>query len=182
MPGIHKHKSDPRIVHWKKPDTTLAESRAWVETRLASPKCWNFVVHFLPPEYKDQDPHPSWLVPSEEDRKSVLGLCGVHSAPEIGYAFHPSVWGKGIATEAIRGLIQAYWEAFPIGHPVLEGDEKTYLMALTDIWNRSSERVLEKNGFEFWKEQEKEDMRDDNKRMTILHVWRLWKPGHPVAE
>ena len=139
-------------------------------------------MHFLPEEYKDKDPNPNWLEPSEEDKNSVLGLCGMLSAPEIGYAFHPSVWGKGIATEAIRGLIKAYWEVFPSGHPALEGAEKVYLMALTDVWNRGSEKVLKKNEFEFWKEQEEEDKRDGNKNMIVLRVWRLWRPGYVVSD
>ena len=134
-------------------------------------------MHFLPAEYKDKNPSTSWLTPSEEDKNSVVGLCGVHNAPEIGYAFHPSVWGKGVATEAIRGLIKAYLEVFPSGHPALEGAERRYLVAYTDPWNGNSENVLKKNGFEFWREEEKEEESDGNRKSYVLNLWRLWRPG-----
>lgn len=98
------------------------------------------------------------------------------TAPEIGYSFHPSVWGKGIATEAIGGLVKTYWETFPDGHPCLGGEEKMYLEGHTDRGNLASQAVLRKNGFEFWKEVEETESVDGGEPEMML-VWRRWKSG-----
>ena len=104
----------------------------------------------------------------------------MHNPPELGYAFNPEVWGKGLATEAIRGMIEAYWETFPNGHPAVGDEERTYLMAYTEKSNLASEKVLRKNGFEFWKEKEDDEplnAKGEEKEEKMLNVWRLWKPG-----
>lgn len=137
-------------------------------------------MHYLPADWRDKEPDASWLKPSRHDQENILGMCGVHNAPEIGYAFCPEVWGKGVATEAVQGLIKAYWEAFPDGRPGIEFGNGDYLEARTHKWNAPSEKVLRKNGFEFWKETEAEPEREakgeESKEKTV-NVWRLWKPG-----
>jgi len=109
-----------------------------------------------------------------------LGICGVHNAPEIGYAFCPEIWGKGFATEAVQGLIKAYWDAFPHGHPRIKGEDEDYLEGRTHRWNAASEQVLRKNGFEFWEGSEAEPKGDANGEepgKEISNAWRLWKLG-----
>ncbi|KAI9043992.1 GNAT family N-acetyltransferase [Aspergillus affinis] len=89
---------------------------------------------------------------------------------EIGYGFHPSTWGRGIASEAVRGFIRVVGEegllGFPIGptssndgtDPETGSDSvnaseeakvkvKPVLAACTDALNEASRRVLEKAGF-----------------------------------
>lgn len=101
-------------------------------------------------------------------------------APEVGYTFDPSVWGKSIATEAIGGLVLAYWETFPDGHPCLEREEEMYLEGHTDRENLASQVVFRKNGFEFWKAVEEANSVDGGEPETML-VWRKWRPGlNPV--
>ena len=176
LPGIFAHRANGAILHWKAPDAYVAASRAWVSMLLRSPKCWNFVVHHRPASLRDSDVGPQLLYPSEEDRNAIIGMCGVHTAPEVGYSFTPEVWGKGFASEAIAGLVEKYWETFPDGHPSLQEHERGYLEAHTTRENLSSQGVLRKNGFEFWNEvEESSDIGGGPREMMM--VWRRWKPG-----
>jgi RimJ/RimL family protein N-acetyltransferase len=58
---------------------------------------------------------------------------------EIGYALLPSVWGQGLATEAVQGAI-----GFAVEHRVAES-----LVAFATVGNDSSFRVMQRLGFEF---------------------------------
>jgi len=71
---------------------------------------------------------------------------------EIGYYVAESCWGRGIATEAVRGLTAYAFDAFP---------ELIRIQAAVFEWNPASMRVLEKAGYEreallrksVWKDQ-----------------------------
>ena len=178
MPGIFTYRANGAILHWKEPDKSMAQSRQWVTARLRSPKCWNFVVHHRPSSLSLTS---DLLNPSEEDRNAIIGLVGVLTAPEIGYSFHPSVWGQGFASEAVAALVDKYWEVFPQGHPSLEGEERRWIEAHTDKSNRASQAVLRKNGFGFWKEVEEEVSLGQGPREMMI-VWRKWKPGFEYLE
>lgn len=87
----------------------------------------------------------------------MIGSLGVHKSwgnedpnfqdlrlKEIGYVLSKDYWGHGIMPEAVRAVIQYYFDknfldAFTIGH--------------FDI-NPQSRRVIEKSGFKFVKESE----------------------------
>ena len=71
----------------------------------------------------------------------------------IGYRLKESAWGKGIATEAV-GLLTQY---------LLEETDIAEIEASVILGNRSSERVLEKNGF----------------RRTAVNVKEDWGLGKP---
>ena len=179
MPGIFAHRSNPKIIHWKEPQKDLSEVHEWLEGCIRCDNSWNFVIHHRPSDLKDEDIGTHLLEPSDEDKNAVLGLCGVHTVPEIGYTLDPAVWGKGIATEAVAGLVKKYWETFPDGHPRLEGEERTYLEAHTDIDYLPSQAVLRKNGFVLSKVVE---AREENGDPWTCMVWRKWKPGHGNTE
>ncbi len=55
----------------------------------------------------------------------------------VGYRYHPDCWGKGIATEALRSVVD-----FIYAHT-----EMDRLHATADVRNLASNRVLEKCGF-----------------------------------
>jgi ribosomal protein S18 acetylase RimI-like enzyme len=79
-----------------------------------------------------------WLVLHED---LVVGTVGFKAAPdqgrvEVGYGLVPSVRGRGLATEAVRGLIAAAAE---------RGVTEVVAETLVDNW--ASRRVLEKLGF-----------------------------------
>lgn len=136
-------------------------------------------MHYLPADWRDREPDASWLEASQHDQENILGICGVHNGPEIGYAFCPEVWGKGIATEALQGLIKAYWVTFPDGRPGNEFEVLNYLEARTHRWNAASEKVLRKSGFAFWEAQAEpgSDTKGEESKEKTANVWRLWKPG-----
>ena len=156
------------------PHADISQSRHWIQIRLEGERCWSFAVELLPATGGGK---VDSALPDEvlQDDLKVVGLCGGQSLPDIGYSFHPSLWGQGYATEAIRGFLEAYWETFPIGFPGLQGDERDYLRARTDARNRASIAVLRKLGFEFWKEEEED--RDGGKDKVLVCIWRLWRPG-----
>ena len=57
---------------------------------------------------------------------------------DVGYVFSPQFWGKGIATEALRSLVE--W--------ALRQNSIYRIWALCDVDNRASARVLEKAGMQ----------------------------------
>jgi ribosomal-protein-alanine N-acetyltransferase len=67
----------------------------------------------------------------------VIGKAGCYRVPFIGFIFHPDYWGKGIAQEALRPIIQRIFSRFAI--PALEAD--------VDPGNLASLAVLKKLGF-----------------------------------
>ena len=74
----------------------------------------------------------------------VIGGCGFLGPPdatgsvEIGYGLVPSQRGKGIATEAVNGLLDAAWR-----DPVVK-----LIIAFTDRDNEPSQGVLRRVGFQ----------------------------------
>jgi len=74
----------------------------------------------------------------------VIGGCGFLGPPdatgsvEIGYGLVPSQRGKGIATEAVNGLLDAAWR-----DPVVK-----LIIAFTDKDNEPSQGVLRRVGFQ----------------------------------
>jgi RimJ/RimL family protein N-acetyltransferase len=76
--------------------------------------------------------------------RQVIGGCGFLGPPdatgavEIGYGLVPSQRGKGIATEAVNGLVEQAWR---------DGRVKM-VFALTDHDNEPSQGVLRRAGFQ----------------------------------
>lgn len=139
----------------------------------AKGRWWSFVVNLLPTETIGASNDTPLEPPTM--RSKFIGVCGGHRLPEIGYAFDPSVWGQGYATEAVEGFIQAYWNTFPQGFPSLEEEDRDFLMAVTGEDNLGSVTVMKRNGFEYWKEEEVDDELTGGKATLIVR--RVWRPG-----
>ena len=79
--------------------------------------------------------HPTlWAV---EENGRLIGLCGFpRGARELGFAFAPSTWGKGYATESARECLR--WG---------EAQGMTRIIAKVREENAASRRVLERLGF-----------------------------------
>lgn len=91
----------------------------------------------------------------------VVGFCGlVHPGgqpePEIKYAFRREVWGGGLATETVRGML-AYGAA-------VHGLRR--VIATVAEHNRASRRVLRKAGMQFLLSQQ-----DDDGVIVYTYVW-----------
>ena len=79
-----------------------------------------------------------------EDRSTgeFLGRISIRPTQEencwdIGYWTHPKAQGKGIMTEAVATVLTFAYEELQV----------TEVVAAYAVWNKASQRVLEKNGF-----------------------------------
>jgi ribosomal-protein-alanine N-acetyltransferase len=102
-----------------------------------------------------------WAITLAENTDALIGSCGIHSVNphfkslEIGYDLHPNYWGKGIATEAVSGLLaHCFNNDFPM--------QLNRVAATTDVVSPLSVSVLTKLRFKeegtiredgFWKDQ-----------------------------
>ena len=123
--GLAEIYLDPRVMHWIGPHT-----RGDVEHEVA--RQLSYQQSF------------GWSLWAVEDRETgrLIGDCGLqpleHAGPEVelGYDFHPDVWGRGLATEAARAVMAAAFGALAIPEVV----------AVVKPAHVASQRVLEKVG------------------------------------
>ena len=85
-----------------------------------------------------------WAVIWKENRK-MIGTCGFtafhyeHNSAEIGYVLHPDYWGKGVAAEAVRAILEVGFLTLNLHRMearFMEGNDR-------------SRRVMEKVGMTF---------------------------------
>jgi RimJ/RimL family protein N-acetyltransferase len=119
---------------------------------------------FLPPHDVETYNYAICLAATGE----VIGLGGMfklslHGWPELGYMIKREHWGRGYATEFLKGWLDDYWQlprsAVEIEIDALTagpaGEAKEQLSAIVESSNTASRRVLEKAGFQKvgeWKE------------------------------
>ncbi|KAK2803729.1 hypothetical protein FQN51_002958 [Onygenales sp. PD_10] len=142
---------------------------AFWETRLSNPSLGGKpltidIVHaWLPSKTFTGPPSAAgrgfWFVITRRDDPTgrIIGHTGFNQLVplvSIGYGLASDVWGKGYATEAVRGLLDAWWAL-----PREEGSaqEKEIIVANVVKSNVASVRVLEKFGFKVYQEHEYED-------------------------
>jgi [ribosomal protein S5]-alanine N-acetyltransferase len=63
---------------------------------------------------------------------------GAYRLPEFGYILHPDLWGRGLATEAVRAFLRHVWQTRP---------DIAVLTTDIDPRNAASVRIVEKSGF-----------------------------------
>jgi len=90
-----------------------------------------------------RDGFAPWTVVTKGDRR-IAGWGGLYEDPfdpgwgvEVGYHFHPRVWGQGYATELVRACTDVADNVLRLGE----------ISAFARPENRASRRVLEKSGF-----------------------------------
>jgi RimJ/RimL family protein N-acetyltransferase len=120
LEAIHGPLSYPLAMrYWSTPPhTDIEESRVWLSrmiTQFAATRC-DFLV-----EYKGR----------------IIGKAGCYEPPNVGYIFHPDIWGRGFATEALAAVIQRVFEVGAFAA----------LMADVDPRNVASLRLLGRLGF-----------------------------------
>jgi RimJ/RimL family protein N-acetyltransferase len=125
---------------------TLPECEQWVGVTLANYQKRGYGMFAL----------------EEKPASRVIGFCGiVHPGdqvePEVKYALRRSHWGRGLATEAVLGLLAYGAEAHGLSQ----------IIATTAPDNAASHRVLLKSGFRVG-----ELRLNDDGSQTQLFVWR----------
>ena len=93
---------------------------------------------------RQRDGYSPWTIRAKEDGR-IVGWGGLYVDPfdpgwgvEVGYSFHPRVWGRGLATELVAACMD-------LADRVLLLPE---ISAFAHEENVGSRRVLEKSGFE----------------------------------
>jgi RimJ/RimL family protein N-acetyltransferase len=103
-----------------------------------------------------------WFAVEEKESGRVMGACwlgplnarwgealGVGEQVELGYRYARAYWGKGYATEAGRVMLRRGFEELGLERVV----------AIVNVLNVASERVIRKLGMEYVSEAEREGMR-----------------------
>jgi RimJ/RimL family protein N-acetyltransferase len=86
---------------------------------------------------------------SDDPLQKVIGGAGINAlfpAPSVGYSIHPDFWSNGYATEAVAGVIDAWWslERKTLDEDMAElSPEKPF--AACNKANIGSMKVLQKN-------------------------------------
>ncbi|GAQ05419.1 uncharacterized MFS-type transporter C530.15c [Aspergillus lentulus] len=142
--GIFSIRSRQDVVDWLWPrvaDTTIEETKA----------------HMTKKVFEDPDATGAvgrlffFVIIPKDEPDCIIGSLGVNSlspAPSVGYAMHPSYWGRGYASEALRGVINAWWKLPRVDD--LRHEEK--LFATVNLANKRSVKVLQRNGFKIYEE------------------------------
>jgi RimJ/RimL family protein N-acetyltransferase len=120
LAAIHAILADPRATaFWSTPPhRDLEQSRAWLRKMIgtAADEGEEFIV--------------------EHDGR-VIGKVGLYRFPEIGFIFDPAYWGRGMATEAIRPVLDRAFTVHRLA--AVEAD--------VDPRNQASIRLLARLGF-----------------------------------
>ncbi|KAJ5679379.1 hypothetical protein N7462_007623 [Penicillium macrosclerotiorum] len=101
------------------------------------------------------------VIEANDPSRRVIGAVTINSlvpAPSIGYGIHPDFWGRGYVSEAVGGVIDAWWKLPRKDFHALESSSETEkLFAACNRANIGSVKVLEKNGFLIQREIPLED-------------------------
>ncbi|KAL4880900.1 GNAT domain-containing protein [Aspergillus karnatakaensis] len=150
--------------------TNVSPSSPETEEKEAGSKLVGTVFSIRELDYLHQQQQGAEAGETKEDK--VIGTIGVRLTEselaegeqfEIGYMFVPSSWGKGYATEAVRGFVP-WWFDFSAnflkdhdGETGSEGVDKDGIYAVVAKENVPSLRVMEKCGFRVHAQGQDED-------------------------
>jgi RimJ/RimL family protein N-acetyltransferase len=157
--------------HPKTPHQSVAETRSWIATKIFAEGSVEHLIgrHFtyVLVENKDRDHHDGRVI-------GYVGINEVYPSPEIGYSIHPNYWGKGYATEALKGLLELWW-SLPCQSPDGDGagaEETESVFAICEKTNLGSAKVLRKCGFSLFREMTFEH----DGGFDELFIWELKRP------
>ncbi|KAM0430548.1 hypothetical protein ACHAPT_005897 [Fusarium lateritium] len=94
--------------------------------------------------------------------------------PSVGYSLVKEHWGKGYATEFMRGFLRNWW-ALPreevelkVDKNTVSGDIEEECVSATVVDdNKASQNVMRKCGFDLVRAWEETDLRDETKMVTL---------------
>ncbi|KAJ5519716.1 Acyl-CoA N-acyltransferase [Penicillium fimorum] len=128
----------------KIPFKSIEETREWMATKIFTSGPSDIIGRSFNYAIVDKS------IPETEERVvGSLSFNQVDPFPEIGYALHPSCWGKGYATEALQLMLKMWWN---LARRTVDSEdacpaEVEKAFALCEKRNAGSSRVLEKCGF-----------------------------------
>ncbi|GIK04951.1 hypothetical protein Aspvir_009050 [Aspergillus viridinutans] len=169
--GIHAIRGLEEVMKWslkKVPDADLATTREWVEGYLRPEPRTPGNVGYVLREIRFES-EASGAGGGGDGKGRIVASIGLRYGLveelrgycwELGYIFHPDFWGKGYATEAVRGLMGAWpgiYGRVNWGNVEQEQEGSGEVVAITDKGNEASIRVLTKCGFESVEEFVDED-------------------------
>ncbi|SMD38944.1 Protein N-acetyltransferase, RimJ/RimL family [Reichenbachiella faecimaris] len=127
---IRKLDSDPEIMRYitKGKPRSAQESEEWITKRRVEYKKNGFGL--MPVYLKESDEFIGWAGLKFLDETSKI---------EVGYRFDKPYWGMGLATEITKAVVSYAREKLGIQQ----------LVAVTDLENEASKKVLLKSGFKF---------------------------------
>ncbi|KAL4905483.1 hypothetical protein BDW74DRAFT_177851 [Aspergillus multicolor] len=164
--GLYRIRSRQDVASWlraKIPDKSLADTKSWMKTKI-----------FRTPDASGavDSRHFYFTIRLYSDSEHIVGAMGINSlvpAPSVGYALHPDVWGRGVASEALGALVRAWYELERVGLEGNVGEER--LFAATSRENMGSLGVLRKVGFEVWDgDGDARKGEEDGKRLVIMAI------------
>ncbi|KAJ5360790.1 hypothetical protein N7517_009981 [Penicillium concentricum] len=140
-------RSRPEVAEMNSPKIpfkSIEETREWMATKVFKSGPSDIIGRSFNYAIVDKS------IPETEER--VVGSISFNQVdpfPEIGYAVHPSCWGKGYATEALQLLLKMWWN---LARRTVDGEdacsaETEKAFALCEKRNAASGRVLKKCGF-----------------------------------
>ena len=96
------------------------------------------------------------IIRSDDPSQKVIGAVGVNSlipSPSLGFGIHPDFWGRGYVSEAVAGVVKAWWQlARKDPNDSESNSESEKLFAACNKANVGSVKVLKKNRFEIYEE------------------------------
>jgi RimJ/RimL family protein N-acetyltransferase len=139
-------------------------------------RIWNNVRDRLPHPYtiqhasafikycRKQDPSPVLAIEVEGQLAGCIGLELQDDisriSAELGYWIGEPYWGRGVATEAVKQMMEYIFEAFPV---------LSRIYAKVFEYNKASMNVLERNGFHLESVQKKSAIK--NNEIIDEYVW-----------
>ncbi|KAK2758754.1 hypothetical protein FQN54_003445 [Arachnomyces sp. PD_36] len=163
-------RSCPKVVQWSKTrqtDPDVEASLNYIKGRYTNPDVFGRGYSYA-------------ITRRDDPTDRLIGGIGVNdhdprsTGSYIGYVLHPDYWGKGYATEALKGMLKGWWslprrevaegefkeeidddEALRWKRREEDGDE--YLLGMANKANGASLKVMLKSGFEVLEEFQVED-------------------------
>lgn len=117
---------------------------------------------------------------------NIIGICGGVRTPEFGYWIGSEHWGKGYTIEAMRAVVDTYWDLWPEGIPSLPEDKRNVIELIISPENKASMAVARKLGGVKIGEKVVEDLGPNNtnpdgtKKDFTLGIWGVNRP--PASE
>ncbi|KAF5017728.1 hypothetical protein F66182_10326 [Fusarium sp. NRRL 66182] len=161
-------RSEPEGMIWSiqgRPDKDTQETKKSLSLRLP------------PNDVKGYD----WAICLSETGEAIgLGGAGMFQGelgwPAVGYSLLKAHWGKGYATEFMKGLLEEWWKLprneveISVAKTTVQGDgdiKEECVSAITVGDHVASQKVLRKSGMEFVTSWEEPDLRDLTEKVTL---------------